>query len=64
MLRNQQSFLEKEIIKKFYKKNVKKFEKTLDSGFFIMYSSLTVCGNTVDSKWTLTTAYCKSKTNI
>jgi len=43
---------------------VKNFKKTLDSGFFIRYSSLTVCGATVDSKWTLTTAYCKSKTNI
>ena len=46
--------------KNFYKN----FKKTLDIGLFISYSSLTVCDELVNSKWTLTTAYCKSKTNI
>lgn len=46
------------------KKIYKNFKKTLDIGLFIGYSSLTVCDKFVNSKWTLTTAYCKSKTNI
>ena len=41
-----------------------KIKKTLDSIFLIEYIMVIVCGNTVDGKWTLTTAYCKSKTNI